>query len=158
MSSVDFNFYQMKHIPPLLNVHSRFQLLSDETYPSIVKLSDEISAFSKYSFKQFYPARVGSSGVINCAEIDFIADYQYFLCSNIYFFVWFIQGDFFHWHPPISLPKIKPPSSQSELLFQEILLQRNAVIGCLAVFFLVLKLGVPVIKITLYLNLKAASS
>ena len=78
MSSVDFNFYQMKHIPPLLNVHSRFQLLSDETYPSIVKLSDEIPAFSKYSFKQFYPARVGSSGGIYCAEIDFIADYQYF--------------------------------------------------------------------------------
>ena len=35
---------------------------------------------------------------------------------------------------------------------------KKAMIGRLAVFFLVLKLGVPVIKITLYLNLKAASS
>ena len=37
--------------------------------------------------------------------------------------------------------KKKTVSSKSELLFQEILLLRKVVIGCLAVFFLVLKLG-----------------
>ena len=50
-----------------------------------------------------------------------------------------VIGVYLHLH--ISLPKRKPPSSQSELLFQEILLLRKAVIGRLAVFFLVLKLG-----------------
>ena len=54
-----------------------------------------------------------------------------------------LQGDCFDWDSPISVPKRKLQFSQSQLPFQLILFLRRAVIGCLAVFFLVPKLGGP---------------
>ena len=56
---------------------------------------------------------------------------------NLNYTGWF----FLHWCPPISVPKRKPPSSQSRPF-----LVTGAVVGWLAVFFLVQKLGVLVKK------------
>ena len=67
----------------------------------------------------------------------FCTEYDDWWCLTIKI----VQGDFFHWYPPISVPKWKLPTSQSQLLFQYILLLKKAVIGCLAVFLSVLKLG-----------------
>ena len=61
-----------------------------------------------------------------------------------------IQGDFFHWYPPISVPIRKLPSSQSRPILVTGFTGTAAVIGWLTVFFLVLKLGGTSEKITLY--------
>ena len=53
----------------------------------------------------------------------------------------YIQGDFFHWYPTISVPKIKPPSSQSRSFLVTGFTGTAAVIGLLEISFLALKLG-----------------
>ena len=53
----------------------------------------------------------------------------------------FIQGGFFNWPPPISVPKRKSLSSQSRPFLVTGFSGTAAVVGWLAVFFLVLKLG-----------------
>ena len=53
----------------------------------------------------------------------------------------YIQGDFFHWYPPISVPKRKPPSSQSRSFLVTGFTGTAAVIGLLEISFLALKLG-----------------
>ena len=61
-----------------------------------------------------------------------------------------IQGDFFNWRPLISVPKRKPPISQSQPFLLTRFSGTATVIGWLTIFFLVLKFGGPVKKITLY--------
>ena len=58
------------------------------------------------------------------------------LWPDVIFVKTFIQGGFFHWHPPISAPKRKLLASQLELL-----LLRKAVIGCLAGFLFGIEIG-----------------
>ena len=54
-------------------------------------------------------------------------------CDQLMVFV-FVQGVFFNWPSPFSVPKRKTAFSQWELLFHEILHLRKPLVGSLAYF------------------------